>query len=134
MQYVVAAFVVLVSVYVVSKFLRDRRRAPRLEKAAGTVLDRRVVGRTTTSQAKGQALYEVSVQFRTATGDEVSGRAKGQYRDHQVGAVGQAVDVWYDRLRPTFFQLIPPGSLVAAWPFFLVLAVICTVAVAVVVL
>lgn len=133
MQPVLSAFVVVVAAYFISKIVRDRRRAPRLEKVAGTVLDRRFVGRTTTSQAKGQGLYEVSVRFRTVAGEELSGKAEGQYREHQVSDAGAAVDVWYDRDRPTFFQLIPPGSVASAWPFVAILSVVCAVAIAVVV-
>jgi hypothetical protein len=133
MPRVLAVFVLLFAVYAVTRMVRDRLRAPRLERAAGTVLERRFAGRTTTSQAAGQGLYVVSVRFTTAAGEEVASRAMGQYRDQQVAGPGERVDVWYDRTRPQYFQLIPAGSLRSAWPFLTIFSAIGAVAVAILV-
>ena len=134
MRYVLGVFVLLVVALAVSRLVGDRRRAPRLRPTRGTVVAKRFTGRSGTGNERAFAQYQVDVRFSTERGEQVDGTALGRYRARVALDPGEPIDVWYDSSDPGSFQLIAPGSLLGAWPFVLVLALITAVALAVVLL
>lgn len=134
MRYVLGVFVLCVVALVVARLVGDRRRAPHLQQSRGTVVAKRFTGRSGTGNERAFAQYEVDVRFGTLDGDQVTGTARGHYRDRVARDAGEAIDVWYVRGEPGDFQLVAPGSLLSDWPFLVILALITAVALAVILL